>query len=147
MARMVYLLLAGVMMVGLAACGGRTEDSFTVRIQCESEGLSQIFYSVYIDGEYRGMGGVADLDGGEIVPGRVFQLSFDPSWFQEGDDLSGFSLTLSPYGADDTQELGTTDPMTVPAEYGGDYTVVLSGDEKEGFSISSQESLPGESQS
>ena len=69
MPRMVRLLLAGLLLMGLASCGqpGGKEDSFTVNVVCESEGLAQIFYSCYVDGEYRGMGGIADLDGAEAI--------------------------------------------------------------------------------
>ena len=137
MPRMVRLLLAGLLLMGLASCGqpGGKEDSFTVNVVCESEGLAQIFYSCYVDGEYRGMGGIADLDGAVIESGRVFSLVFSRSFLEEGDDPAQFSLTLSPYGEGDTREIATTPPAAILAQYGGTYTLVLSGSRESGFAV------------
>ena len=141
MRRLAGLLIAAALLLCLPACGqaGGEEDAFTVDIVCESGGLVQIFYSCYIGGEYRGMGGIADLDGAVIEEGRVFSLAFDRNFFEEGDDPSQFSLTLSPYGEGDTQEIVTTQPVEVPAQYGGHYTLVFSGDRETGFTAQLQE--------
>ena len=141
MRRLAGLLTAAVLLLGLSACGqtGGEEDAFTVDIVCESEGLVQIFYSCYIGGEYRGMGGIADLDGAVIERGRVFSLVFSRNFFEEGDDPAQFSLTLSPYGEGDTQEIATTQPVEVPAQYGGHYTLVFSGDREGGFAAGLRE--------
>ena len=56
-----------VLALGLSACGGQGAeggDAFTVRVVCQSEDVYQIFYTCYVGGESRGMGGMADLEGG-----------------------------------------------------------------------------------
>ena len=111
----------------------RPAEQFTVDVVCQSEDVLRIFYSWYVDGNERGMGGIADLDGAVIPPGSSFSIPFTQESFEEGDDLSLFSMTLSPYGEEDTQEAGTTDPVAIPARYGERYTVVLSGDREAGF--------------
>ena len=61
----IFLLLS----LGLTGCNGGGEtaaDSFTLNVECESEGIYQIFYTFYLDGEEMGMGGMADLDGGPL---------------------------------------------------------------------------------
>ena len=111
----------------------RAAEQVTVDVVCRSEDVLRIFYSCYIDGQERGMGGLADLDGAVIQPGRTFSIPFSQGSFEEGDDLSLFSMTLSPYGEGDVREAGTTDPVAIPAQYGERYTVVLSGDREAGF--------------
>ena len=44
MKRAAGLCCAGLLVLALAACGGREADSFSVRVLCESEGIYQIFY-------------------------------------------------------------------------------------------------------
>ena len=62
----------------LTACAGANEtaeaDSFTIRLACESEGVYQVFYTYYIGGEERGMGGVADLDGAALSADAPVEL-------------------------------------------------------------------------
>ena len=124
----------------LAACAAPQEevadDSFTLRLVCESEGMYQIFYTYYIDGVRRGMGGAADLDGGELSPDAPLEVPLPSAYFEEGDDLSAFSIDLSPYGKDDTAARGTTAPLAFPVQWGGTYTIILSGDEASGFTAS-----------
>lgn len=119
----------------LAACGGQNaaEDAFTIRVVCESDGIWQIFYSCYLDGEYCGMGGVADLDGGELTEETDLSISFTRSFLGQDADISQFSMDFSPYGQDDTSEIGTTNRVAIRAEYGQSYMVFLSGDRDSGF--------------
>lgn len=141
---LLVILLVWIAALGLIGCqrgsgyqvqpdAVRPAEQFTVDVVCRSEDVLRIFYSCYIDGQERGMGGLADLDGAVIPPGSSFSIPFTQESFEEGDDLSLFSMTLSPYGEEDTQEAGTTDPVAIPARYGERYTVVLSGDREAGF--------------
>ena len=58
--------------------GDHVRGRFTVRVVCESDGVWQIFYSCYLDGEYYGMGGMADLDGVELTEDTDLSVSFTP---------------------------------------------------------------------
>ena len=115
-----------VLALGLSACGGQGTgggDAFTVRVVCQSEDVYQIFYTCYIGGESRGMGGMADLEGGELTEDTDLTLTFPRT----------YSMDFSPYGEGDTSEIATTDPVEIPAAWGGTYTVVFSGDKETGF--------------
>lgn len=133
--RFAALLLA--LVLCLTACAGTDEaaqaDSFAIRIACESEGVYQVFYTYYIDGERRGMGGVADLDGKELSPDAPLEFPILKEYFEDGDGFSAFSIDFSPYGEGDTVEMGTTAPLEFAVSWGGTYTVVLSGDAESGF--------------
>ncbi len=130
----VTVLIFALLLTGMSACGGTAgaSDSFTIKFVCESEDVYQIFYSCYFDGEYYSMGGMADLDGGELTSGSTLERVFD-SGFAEGNDITKFSMDLSPYGKDDTSEMGRTNRVEIAAAYGESYTVVLSGDKESGF--------------
>ena len=122
----------------LSACSqmpadGVGADAFTVDVVCKSSGFHQIFYSTYLDGETLGIGGMADLDGGEIPQDATFSLTFTRDYFEGTEDVSSFSIDFSPYGKDDISEIATTAPLSIPAEYSGHYTVVFSGSREEGF--------------
>ena len=140
MKRACPLALMAVLALCLVACSAPreevVEDSFTLRFACESEGVYQIFYTYCVGGERRGMGGAADLDGKELSPDAPLEVPLFRASFEEGDDLSAFSIDLSPYGKDDTAARGTTAPLAFPAQWGGTYTIVLSGDEANGFTAS-----------
>ena len=79
------------------------------------------------------MGGMADLEGGEITPDSDLTLTFPAAYFGDGADLSQFAMDFSPYGEGDTSEIATTNKVSIPAAYGETYTVVFSGDETSGF--------------
>ncbi len=110
------------------------EGAFSIDLVCQSEAIYQIFYTYYIDGTSCGMGAVADLDGGALTPETELRLTFPQALFDEGADLSGFSIDFSPYGQGDTSELGTTAQLHIDAELGGHYTVLFTGSVAEGFS-------------
>lgn len=138
-----YRQAAAIIMVGIWAlifvgCGRQpaaAEDAFTVKIICESQGIYQIFYSYYVDEAYCGMGGVADLDGGELTAESDLTIVFPRTYFEEGQDISRFSMDFSPYGAEDTSEMATTERIYIDAEYGSTYTIVFSGDQNTGFAV------------
>ena len=53
--------------------------------------------------------------------------------YLDGADPIGFSIDFSPYAEGRIIPLGTTDQVSIPAQYGACYTVILSGDEATGF--------------
>ena len=126
-------LLAALLALCLTACGSGGGDAFTVQVICESPDIYQIFYTYYLGDEALGMGGMVDLEGGEITPDSDLSLTFPASYFADGADLSQFAVDFSPYGEGDTSEIATTDKVAIPAVYGETYTVVFSGDEASGF--------------
>ena len=121
----------------LSGCSQNPKE-FTVKVRCESTGIYQIFYTCYIDGESCGMGGMADLNGGEITAETDLTLTFTESYL-EGKDISRFAIDFSPYGKDDTSEIATTEKVYIDAEYGNTYTVVISRDEDSGFTAQLQD--------
>ena len=121
----------------LSGCSQNPKE-FTVKVRCESTGIYQIFYTCYIDGESCGMGGMADLNGGEITAETDLTLTFTESYL-EGKDISRLAIDFSPYGKDDTSEIATTEKVYIDAEYGNTYTVVFSGDEDSGFTAQLQD--------
>ena len=131
--------LAALLLLGLTACsGGDSEDAFTVRVVCESPDVYQIFYTCYLGDEAVGMGGMADLEGGEITEDTDLTLTFPAAYFEDGAVLSQFAMDFSPYGEGDTSEIATTEKIAIPAAYGETYTVVFSGDEASGFQAALQ---------
>ena len=137
-------LLALLLAFGLAACGNGPEqqsgeNAFAVKIVCESKDIYQIFYSYYVNDEYCGMGGVADLDGRALTADSDLTILFPEQYFEKDQDISCFSMDFSPYGEQDTSEIATTAPLYWNAEYGKTYTVVFSGDKEHGFTVRLQE--------
>ena len=120
----------------LSGCSQNPKE-FTVKVRCESTGIYQIFYTCYIDGESCGMGGMADLNGGEITAETDLTLTFTESYL-EGKDISRFAIDFSPYGKDDTSEIATTEKVYIDAEYGNTYTVVVWGGEETGVNAQQQ---------
>ena len=129
----IWLLTACFLMLSACGAGNEKENSFTVKVVCESPEIQQIFYTYYIGGASRGMGGMADLEGETLTEATDLTLTFPRSYFEEGDDVGTFSMDFSPYGEGDTSEIATTDPVEIPAAWGGTYTVVFSGDKETGF--------------
>ena len=122
----------------LAACGAApkeetAQDAFSIRVRCEAKQVYQIFYTCYLNGEYYGKGGMANLDGGEITEDSELVLDFPQSFFENDADLSAFSIDFSPYGKEDTEEIATTPRVAIDAEYGKSYTIRFSGNEESGF--------------
>lgn len=138
--RILQLAMALLMLIypasdaGVTAPDAADESAFSIDLICRSEGIYQVFYTYYIDGQSCGMGAVADLDGGVLTPESELTLSFPQALFDEGADVSGFSIDFSPYGQGDTSELGTTAQVYIPAEYGGRYAILLTGSAADGFS-------------
>ena len=127
--RIAALALSALVLTG---CAAAEEDAFQVQVICESSGIQQIFWSCYLDGVPYGSGGMADLNGEELTSESELIPSFSRTYL-EGADPAGFSIDFSPYGEDSPTPLGTTDQVSIPAQYGERYTVVLSGDEAAGF--------------
>lgn len=149
MKKLCCVLLAGLLLASLAACkptaemadprqasagdaAAQAEGPVTIQLVCESDDIYQVFYTAYLEGEAYTQGGWADLDGGPLTPESDTTAAFPPGFF-EGGDLSTLSMDFSPYGPGDTSEIATTQQVAIPAQPGGTYTVVLSGDESSGF--------------
>lgn len=126
-------LLFGSLLVLLTACSPKPEDSFSIKVICESNDIYQLFYTCYVGGEVRVMGGYADLDGAEITENTNITITFPSSQFNENDDLSDFTIDFSPYGKNSTSEIATTEKILVSAKYGGNYTIYFRGNETDGF--------------
>lgn len=126
----------------LAACGQESStdpNAVNIEIKCQSADVYQIFYSSYIDGQYYGMGAAADQDGRRITSDMVLKTVLTKSYFEDS-DVSLLSMDFSPYGENESYEMGTTNPVAIPAEYGKTYTVLISGSKESGFTATLEES-------
>lgn len=68
------------------------DDTFAVRLICESQDIYRIYYSCYLDGAYYSMGGVADLDGKALDAESPMTIYFPRSYFDGAEDISSFSI-------------------------------------------------------
>lgn len=132
----VFLALA--CMASLAACAGRTaqkdsgtpdnaevpEDQFVINIVCQDKDIDQISYAAYVDGERRSMGRQAVLENGKDTT-YTFTLRFSPDDFEKGDDVSQFSIALSPSREGEKESVDTTDLVAIPIEYGSACAMTL----------------------
>ena len=135
----VSIIISSLIFMSVILCGCGT-DSFTVNVVCESEDVYMIFYSTYLDDELCGIGGMADYDKNPLTKESKLKRTFSKAYFDGRDDVSSFSMDLSPYGRDDTSEAGTTNQVYIAARYGGEYTIVLSGNRRNGFTAKFVES-------
>lgn len=125
-----------------AACGRQSDtdpNAVNIEIRCECADVYQIFYSTYINGQYYGMGAAADMDGRMITSDMVLKTVLTRSYF-EGADISSLAMDFSPYGKDESHEMGTTNQVQINAEYGKTYTILISGDTDSGYTATLQES-------
>lgn len=133
------LLLAMLLLLGFSACtavpkeNNDEADRITINVICESSDIYQIYYSCYFGGSYYSMGGMADLDHKELTKASELSLVLTKPYLGDRDDISDFGMTFSPYGKEDTREIGTTNLLSIPARYGQTYTVVFSGSADTGF--------------
>lgn len=130
------------LLICMTACGGnkKTEvDAFTINVICESNDIYQIYYSCYFDDKYFGMGGMSDNEHNELSTDTELKPIFSKSYFEGREDVSTFSIDFSPYGKNDTSEIGTTNRVYINAEYGKSYTVIFSGNSASGFTAELQE--------
>ncbi|MCI9155676.1 MAG: hypothetical protein HFF44_01900 [Lawsonibacter sp.] len=139
MKRYLCAILALFCLAGLTACGKKeaaapvaAEDEVVVTVVCKDKGVNQIGYTSYIGGAYRTTGRGIELDGNS-ASGCTLEFRFSQEDFLEGDDISQFSIALSPYGKGSEEEIATTEPVPVSMEYGKVYTITLSSDGEAGF--------------
>ena len=132
MKKSLCFLGACLLCLGLTSCAAAEQDAFQVQIICKSSGIQQIFWSCYLDGVFYRSGGMADLDGEELTAESELVPCFSRAYL-DGADPIGFSIDFSPYAEGRIIPLGTTDQVSIPAQYGACYTVILSGDEATGF--------------
>lgn len=136
----VFVLLLTVTV--FASCGRQNDtdpNAVNIEIRCECDDVYQIFYSTYINGQYYGMGAVADMDGRRITSDMTLRTVLTRSYF-EGADISSLAMDFSPYGKDESHEMGTTNQVQINAEYGKTYTILISGDKDSGYTATLQES-------
>lgn len=136
----VILLLLCISII-LAACGHENDvdsNAVYIEIKCQSDDVYQIFYSSYIDGKYYGMGAVADQDGRMITSDMALKTVLSKSYFEDS-DVSLLSMDFSPYGENESYEMGTTNQVAIRAEYGKTYTVLISGSKESGFTATLEE--------
>ena len=114
----------------LTGCGAKSETpSFKVELVVDITGAYSVYYTSYIDGVRTGSGAGADYDNNELEPGRVLEYEFTPALFDEGADLSKFAIDFSPFDNEGEYEMGRTNIVEFPVEYGQTYRIHLVQDE------------------
>lgn len=140
-AKLFNLLLLLLVITAFAACGQQSDtdpDAVNIEVKCECADVYQVFYSSYIDGQYYGMGAAADMNGGMITSDMVLKTVLTRSYFEKA-DISSLAMDFSPYGKDESYEMGTTNQVQINAEYGKTYTILITGDKDSGFVATLQE--------
>lgn len=128
----IVLLLGAVAAIAnqiLMTVSEKDVPTFKLELVIDTEGVYKVFYTAYIDGERACSGGQADLDGRELELGRVLEFEFTSYLLDEDADLSKFSIDFSPFDNESQYELGRTEELSFPAEYGQTYRVHLTQDE------------------
>lgn len=141
MKRIAAVILLLCIPIVFAACSPKNDsdpNAIYIKIKCQSEDVYQIFYSSYIDGQYYGMGAVADQDGRRLTSDMVLETVLTKSYFEDS-DVSLLSMDFSPYGENESYEMGTTNQVAIKAEYGKTYTVLISGNKESGFTATLEE--------
>ena len=138
-AKKVLLIIGAIILVAVIATtiivvlGMRGADkeasSFKVELVVDTEDVYSVYYTGYIDGARSCSGANADLDGNELELGRVLEYEFTSALFDLGADLSKFSIDFSPFDNEGQYELGRTNEVTFPAEYGQTYRIHLTHDD------------------
>ena len=117
----------------LGGCARESKaDAVTFKIICKSENVYMLFYTMYLDGEYFCQGGFADPDDGPLTAESDLSMTFAKDYF-EGRDISRMSFDFSAFGADDVEEIGSTQPVAVAATYGDTYVIEFSGNTENGY--------------
>lgn len=137
MKRSLCLLLLGSLL--LVSCHSPSKDQIALRIVCESEGIYQLFYSIYLGDQPMGMGGMADLEHKPLTPETELEVRFSKERLDGAQDLSQLMIELSAYGEHDRHEIGTSNKLRIPAEYGQVYRLIFSGDVNRGFKLTLSE--------
>lgn len=141
MKRIIAVMLLLCIPMVFAGCGQEGDadpNAIYIEIKCQSADVYQIFYSSYIDGQYYGMGAAADQDGRRINSDMVLKTVLTKSYFEDS-DVSLLSMDFSPYGENESYEMGTTNQVAIKAEYGKTYTVLISGNRESGFTAALEE--------
>ena len=134
----IMLIIGIVLLLGAAAIlanhilmkvSDKEVPSFKVELVVDTKGTYKVFYSGYINGVRSCSGAQADLDGNELEPGRVLQFELTSYLFDADADLSKFSIDFSPFDNESQYELGRTNEVAFPVEYGQTYRIHLVQDE------------------
>ena len=131
MKKVVSVMISVALVLGiLTGCGAKSETpSFKVELVVDITGAYSVYYTSYIDGVRTGSGAGADYDNNELEPGRVLEYEFTPALFDEGADLSKFAIDFSPFDNEGEDEMGRTNIVEFPVEYGQTYRIHLVQDE------------------
>ncbi len=131
MKKVVSVMISVALVLGiLTGCGAKSETpSFKVELVVDITGAYSVYYTSYIDGVRTGSGAGADYDNNELEPGRVLEYEFTPALFDEGADLSKFAIDFSPFDNEGEYEMGRTNIVEFPVEYGQTYRIHLVQDE------------------
>lgn len=127
MKKVVSVMISVALVLGiLTGCGAKSETpSFKVELVVDITGAYSVYYTSYIDGVRTGSGAGADYDNNELEPGRVLEYEFTPALFDEGADLSKFAIDFSPFDNEGEYEMGRTNIVEFPVEYGQTYRIHL----------------------
>ena len=134
----IMLIICIVLLLGAAAIlanhilmkvSDKEVPSFKVELVVDTKGTYKVFYSGYINGVRSCSGAQADLDGNELEPGRVLEFELTSYLFDADADLSKFSIDFSPFDNESQYELGRTNEVAFPVEYGQTYRIHLVQDE------------------
>ena len=131
MKKVVSVMISVALVLGiLTGCGAKSgTPSFKVELVVDITGAYSVYYTSYIDGVRTGSGAGADYDNNELEPGRVLEYEFTPALFDEGADLSKFAIDFSPFDNEGEYEMGRTNIVEFPVEYGQTYRIHLVQDE------------------
>ena len=93
--------------------------------------IQSISYSIYSDGELISSGGASNADNSPIKRGEIFTV-----FFEHGDLGSGQTVTIE-LGIElpDGRNYTVSDSFRVPSQDGAETTLLLEGNEKDGFKI------------
>lgn len=141
MKQIIIVMLIICLPIIFSACAQESNsdpNAIYIEIKCQSADVYQIFYSSYIDGQFYGMGAVADQDGRMLTSDMVLQTVLTKSYFEDS-DVSLLSMDFSPYSENESHEMGTTNRVAIKAEYGKTYTVLISGSKESGFTATLEE--------
>ncbi len=119
------------------------EDEFIIGVRLETaDEVCMLSCEYMLDGEPLGGGTVCCADMRTPLRGTVYE-SFEPEYFPEGAELDGFSIVFYVNNRFDdgsvTEQDGAVmveNEIFIPARYGENYTVVISGDRESGYRAS-----------
>ncbi|MBR4442610.1 MAG: hypothetical protein IKS52_05000 [Clostridia bacterium] len=131
------------LIIGLGGFAAESElpvaagNEFIIEVRLETaDEVCTLLWEYSLDGETTGTGGVCNADMKTPLAGTLYQ-QFQAEDFPEEADLSGFSIAFSLSGEFEGDEaIPASGEIVLPARYGENYTVVISGDRENGYRAS-----------